>query len=111
MKKRIMCLGIALIIMLYDFSFNVNAYSYEETKRGSTQIEPTANNFSLAKSPVYFNASETIESDIRYSNYVQLFHYEAPRDGYYMVFTNGSLDTCGKIYEENSILWWNVHYD
>ncbi len=109
--KKVLCLIISAIFVLSCFSFSAGAYSYIETGSSGNAMNPSNGIFQSAQNPKYSGNNVTISGSINVAKQVQLYHYEAPKSGYYMVYTTGTLDTFGKIYEENSTLWWNVHYD
>ncbi len=42
--------------------------------------------------------------------YVVFIRYNAPKAGYYAIYTTGTTDTVGKVYEEQNVLLWTTDY-
>ena len=106
--KSILCLMLAAVFVFLCFSATVNAYT--TITSGEYDISPAKSDFKNAKSPKYFTTPATISDSINQSHEMDIFHFEAPVEGYYAIYTTGTLDTIGAVYEENGALFW-THYD
>lgn len=78
--------------------------AYTMTTSGTTTISPSNSNFKSAKNPMYDSKSEWIRGNISKSYNMDIYHYECQEGGYYQVYTTGSLDTVGAVYEEQNSL-------
>ena len=105
--KRILSIGLILLLMLTEISGSASACT--TTTSGSYTISPSAAAFKNAKSPMYCLKSQTISGKISSAKQLDIYHYEAQSGGWYAVYTTGSLDTVGKVYEENGV--FSVSYD
>ncbi len=104
---KIISLAMSVIMTLSMALVSASAYSYTES--GATSLSPSNSDFSSARTPKYNQTRVTIPDSVsgRYST--DLFHYEAPVKGYYKIYTTGSTDTMGKVFEHNNFLWWNSY--
>lgn len=59
---------------------------------------------------MYVNKTQTINDSISSAYEVDIYHYECQEGGYYQVYTKGSTDTVGAIYEEQNSLLSNPTY-
>ena len=96
-------LGFVLtLVMLVTMSGNT-AQAYTITVKGATTIEPGKADFTNAKSPVYCLQTQSIKGKISTAYKMDIYHYEAQSGGYYNIYTTGSLDTVGAVYEEQGL--------
>lgn len=95
--------------MLSCFVISVSAST--TTTSGSNTISPSDDELKAAKSPTYSGTSERISGSISSSYEMDIYHYEAPTEGYYAIYTTGSLDTVGAVYEHQNVLWWTTSYE
>ena len=108
--KKIICS--VLMVVLVVLSLNgTSVMGYYSIGRGDTKsIDPSNNQFKSAKSKVFDIKSVYISGNIKEKYGLEIFHYKAPESGFYIVYTTGSLDTVGKVYEEQNVLW-TANYD
>lgn len=104
MKKFILILSL-MITFVFLTNVNVNGAG-----SGSTLISPTNAQFKAASSPKYTSSTATIYGEISSAGEVDLYHFEAPYEGYYAFYTTGTLDTVGALFEEQNFLWWTTEY-
>lgn len=77
-----------------------------------TTISPSKSQFKSAKSPNYSSKYQTISNCSISKQYdVNLYHYEAPVKGYYKIYSTGSADTVGTIFEEQNFLFFTTDYE
>ncbi len=86
-----------------------DAVAYTTTTSGSNTIRPTSSDFRSAESPVYIKQFQTISGSISKKYEMDIYHYECQISGYYQIYTTGSLDTVGAVYEQNGVL--SITYD
>lgn len=112
MKKFIKIICSVMTVVLVVVSLNgTYVMGYYSIGKGDTKgIDPSNNQFKSAKSKVYDIKSVYISGNIKEKYGLEIFHYEAPESGFYIVYTTGSLDTVGKVYEEQNFLW-TADYD
>ncbi len=108
--KKIICS--VLMVVLVVLSLNgTSVMGYYSIGKGDTiSIDPSNNQFKKAKSKVYDIYSVYIPGNIKEKYGLEIFHYKAQESGFYIVYTTGSLDTVGKVYEEQNVLW-TADYD
>ena len=104
--KSTFCLMLSIICLLLCFA--VTASASTTTTSGGNTISPSDDELKAAKNPTYSGTSENIAGAISNSYEMDIYHYEAPYDGYYAVYTIGSLDTVGAVYEHQNFLWWTT---
>lgn len=110
-KKIVKVLRNVLALTLAIFiGFGSVAQAYSVSTSGTTTISPTNANFNSAKSPMYINKTQTINGSISSSYEMDIYHYECQEGGYYQIYTTGSTDTVGAIYEEQNSLFSSPTY-
>lgn len=106
--KSTLCLILAVMFVFTCFTISANAYTTKAT--GDLDISPSNSAFKSAKNPKYDSTSVTISDSIAAERDINIYHYEAPRTGYYAIYTQGSLDTIGAVFEQQNFLWWTTSY-
>lgn len=106
--KSILCLMLAAVFVFSCLSVSTSAYT--TTTTGEYDISPSKSEFQSAKNPKYYNIPTNISDSISQPYELDIYHFEAPCTGYFAIYTTGSLDTIGAVYEENGALFW-THYD
>ena len=107
--KKLIIQITAMICIIACLTFSASAYS--TTTTDFTTISPTKNDFKNAKEPVYNSISHSIYDSILTSYEMDIIHYEAQHDGYYAIYTTGDLDTVGKVYEHENLLFITTKYE
>lgn len=102
--------SLVLAISFLFSCFSVSANASTTTTSGLRDISPSNSELKAAKSPVYISEAEVITATISKSYEMDIYHYEAPEDGYYAIYTTGALDTVGAVYEHENFLWWTTSY-
>ncbi len=100
-KRKYLIIAMVLTIVMTGSSV---AGAYTTTTSGTTTISPSNSQFKSAKNPMYDSKSEWIRGNISKSYNMDIYHYECQEGGYYQVYTTGSLDTVGAVYEEQNSL-------
>lgn len=91
---------ISIICILSCLCSSVSAYT--TTTSGKNTISPSNSQLNGAKKTKYTSKSKTISDSIGKKYEMDIIHYEAPKAGYYAIYTTGSTDTLGKVYEEEN---------
>lgn len=100
MKKRLLAIGLAVLMSATCVAETVLAYEIKCS--GLDTISPTKSQFEKAEDETpYEKQTQTISKTLK-SNKMNIHHYECPTGGYYQVYTSGSLDTVGAVYEEQN---------
>ena len=102
--------SLVLAISFLFSCFSVSANASTTTTSGLRTISPSNGQLKAAKSPTYTSEAEVITAAISKSYEMDIYHYEAPEDGYYAIYTTGALDTVGAVYEHENFLWWTTSY-
>lgn len=111
MKKSIKrVISLLLCVVYITMGFASPVYAATVTTSGYTTIKPTNAQFESSKSPKYYAVSETISGKIGSKYKMDITHYEAPKEGYYSIYTTGSTDTVGAVFEQQNILWITTEY-
>ncbi len=106
--KRILCILLTIICITTSVPILANASTV--TTKGEATISPTKKQLNGAKSPKYSSSSVTISGKIKKSFNMDIYHFEAPAQGYYAIYTTGLSDTVGAVYEHQNFLWWTTEY-
>lgn len=114
MKKKIIFTAFFSFALLMIFGMTVNAASnYYLTKATATssQIEVSTSVLNKAKDNAKKYGSEFTNSAYISNEYdLHIYHFEAPKGGYYSFYTTGTTDTVIKVYEHQNFLWWTTKY-
>lgn len=114
MKKKIILTAFFSFALLMIFGMTVNAASnYYLTKATATssQIEVSTSVLNKAKDNAKKYGSEFTNSAYISNEYdLHIYHFEAPKGGYYSFYTTGTTDTVIKVYEHQNFLWWTTKY-
>ncbi|MBR4586991.1 MAG: hypothetical protein IKO30_01610 [Lachnospiraceae bacterium] len=106
MKKKRLCKALSAVIVassLFMSVFYDSALARKVTTSGTSNIVCKDSEFEAARNkPMYNNKSQVINSSISKAYQQDIFHYECQEDGYYAVYSTGSLDTVGALYEEEN---------
>ncbi len=95
-----------------EWPIKTTPYSYIEDKNKSNgYIEPSNNQFKSAAKKKYSSEWNIISADITAPYETHIYHFEAPKSGYYTALTQGNLDTVGAIYEHQNVLMFTKNYD
>ena len=97
-----LCVAVACLLPCFIISANASV----TTTSGTTTIQPTDEQFEAAEDEAEYSATSlSFNISISQSYQMYIYHYEAPASGYYAIYTTGSLDTVGAIFEEQNTLW------
>lgn len=103
-----------LLVFFAAFMFLFSAYSItfaaqECTVNEKTDINPNKSDFKACKE--YSDDISHIYSGYSSNGSVLIYEYEAPKSGYYAIYTTGNTDTVGRVYEYNNFLWYKSYDD
>ena len=112
LKKGLRSSLCLLLSTVFVFAcFLIPASAYTTTTTGEFDISPSKKDFKNAKNPKYTDSTVTISDSISESQEMDIYHFEAPKSGYYAIYTTGSLDTIGAVYEQKNVLFVTTSYD
>lgn len=106
--RKIISSSMAFVLVLLIGSNSVLAYTVRTS--GITDFNTKKTSFKNAKNPMYRSKSQTISGNISKSFEQDIFHYECQEGGYYAIFSTGSLDTVGCMYEEQGLFSKSYKY-
>ncbi len=87
-------------------TFSTSAYTTKTT--GASTIAPSNMEFKSAKNPMYAKKMQTISGAISNAYKMNIYHYECQEGGYYQIYSTGSNDMVGAVFEEEGII--NISY-
>lgn len=114
-RKTVIFLFAFLACIFSTVSISVHAEnSYYDTQSVATTstIEVSENILNKANSNSKKhtdNFSHTAYLSMSYN--LHIYHFEAPKGGYYNFYTTGNTDTIIKVYEQENFLWWVTGYN
>ena len=114
-RKTVIFLFAFLACIFSTVSISVHAEnSYYDTQSVATTstIEVSENilNKADSNSKKYTDIfSHTAYLSMSYN--LHIYHFEAPKGGYYNFYTTGNTDTIIKVYEQENFLWWVTGYN
>lgn len=115
-KKFITIVAFLLVLILLVLAFlsiprKAFAYSVNVDGTGTT-INPTDKQLKKAMDGTkYTDTSVSITASTTSTENADIFHYEAPYEGYYAIYSLSSKDMVGKIYEHKNFLWWSTRFE
>lgn len=102
---------ISSLTLCLSLVFNVSVNAYNTDVGGTSSIEISNNILDKAYKEEPYKTSSLHKTGYISTNYnTDLYHYEAPYQGYYSIYTDSEMDTVGKIYEHQNFLWWTTSY-
>lgn len=112
-KNKVRVISFFLLIVVISSCMFMETLAYTYTGKSDYRtISPSKSQFKSAKSPRYSSNYQTISNCSISEKYdVNLHHYEAPMEGYYKVYSTGSTDTVGTIFEEENFLFFTTDYE
>jgi len=102
-RTRIVTTVLTVAILLMSIIIPSSATTYKTL--GNTTIEPSKSSFRDARKTVYSRLIETISDSIGSAYDTHIYHYRAPRSGDYIIYTEGSTDTVGRVFYETTFDW------
>ncbi len=113
-KLKFVFIMVVTVCLCSVFGINVSAAtSYYSTKATATtnQIEVSNDILDRAKdSTIKYGNEFSYWAYLREAYDLHIYHFEAPKGGFYNFYTTGSTDTMIKVYEHQNFMWWTTGY-
>lgn len=110
-KRRGMSFLLVCVMLIASLSSTLPMLAYSTTGIGDkSTISPSNSQFESAASPKYTSESVSVSGKINTAYQMYIYHYEAPVEGYYRIYTTGSTDTVAEVYEQQNFLWVTTEY-
>ena len=101
----ILFIGVLIIPIESVYAYNTNVSG------GGSVLEPSKEQLENALDNPKYNATrESIYGTIVSFLNTDIYHYQAPNEGYYAIYTVSDIDTVGRIYEHQNFLWWTTEF-